>query len=362
LRSQNVGFQTAHLVNFDLDPTIAGYGEQQAAQVETGVIDALREIPGVGMAAGTSDPEISGDSSGSNFTVQGHVAPEEEDMDFEAPRITAGFFATLHQPLLAGREFTQADTNGAQLVAIVNLAFAKRFYGSPQNALGRLIAEGGDKDTKPDTAIVGVVGDVKHKNLHDAPRGTVYRPYLQQKHPGGLRLYVSTMQQPASIESAIRDRIHRFDPRLVVDGMRTMDEQIDRSVSNQRALAVLATGFSILAMVMTAVGLYGVLAFATAQRTREIGVRMALGAQRSNVVMLVVREMAMTALIGVAVALPAAFGLSRLVVSQLYGVQPGDPLTLFACVLICALMVAVAAAIPARRAASIDPMKALRSE
>jgi predicted permease len=362
LRSQNVGFQTAHLVNFDLDPTIAGYGEQQAAQVETGVIDALREIPGVGMAAGTSDPEISGDSSGSNFTVQGHVAPEEEDMDFEAPRITAGFFATLHQPLLAGREFTQADTNGAQLVAIVNLAFAKRFYGSPQNALGRLIAEGGDKDTKPDTAIVGVVGDVKHRNLHDAPRGTVYRPYLQQKHPGGLRLYVSTMQQPASIESAIRDRIHRFDPRLVVDGMRTMDEQIDRSVSNQRALAVLATGFSILAMVMTAVGLYGVLAFATAQRTREIGVRMALGAQRRNVVMLVVREMAMTALIGVAVALPAAFGLSRLVVSQLYGVQPGDPLTLFACVLICALMVAVAAAIPARRAASIDPMKALRSE
>ena len=150
--------------------------------------------------------------------------------------------------------------------------------------------------------------------------------------------------------------------KLVVDGMLTMEEQVDRSVSDQRALAMLAASFSALALLMTSVGLYGVLAFATAQRTREIGVRMALGAQRSNVILLVVREMALTAIIGVAVALPAAFGLSRLVVSQLYGVQPGDPITLLACILICALMLILAAAIPARRAASVDPMEALRSE
>jgi ABC-type antimicrobial peptide transport system permease subunit len=177
-----------------------------------------------------------------------------------------------------------------------------------------------------------------------------------------MTLYVLTRQQPESVESAIRERIHRFDPKLAVDGMRTMDQQIDISVSSQRALATLASSFSGLALLMTAVGLYGVLAFATAQRTREIGVRMALGAQRSSVVMLVMREMALTAVIGVAVALPAAFGLSRLLTSQLYGVQPGDPLTLISCVLICALMVSLAAAIPARRAASVDPMNALRSE
>jgi len=330
--------------------------------VETGVLDAVRAIPGVQQAAGTTDPEISGNSSNSNFTVQGHVAPEEEDMDFEVPWITSAYFATLHQPLLAGREFTDADTHGSQLVAVVNLAFAKRFYGSPQNAIGRLIAEGGGTKVKPDTTIVGVVGDARHQTVRDAPRGTVYRPYLQQKHPGGMRLYALTVQQPASVESAIRERIRRLDPKLVADGMRTMEEQVDRSMSNQRTLAVLAASFSALALLMTAVGLYGVLAFATAQRTREIGVRMALGAQRGNVVMLVMREMALTAAIGVAVALPASFGLSRLLTSQLYGVQPGDPLTLLACVAATVLMVALAAAIPARRAASVDPMQALRSE
>jgi putative ABC transport system permease protein len=362
LREQNIGFQTEHMLNFDVDPTLAGYGFDQSAQVETGVLDAVRQIPGVLQASGTTDPEISGDSSRSNFTVQGHVAPEDEDMNFESPWITPVYFATLRQPILAGREFSQADTKGSQLVAVVNLTFAKRFFGSPQNALGRLIAEGGGSNVKPDTTIVGVVGDVKHQNLMDTPVGSIYRPYLQEKRPGGMRLYVLTAQQPEYIENAIRERIHRLDPKLVADGMRTMEEQVNRSVSNQRTLATLAASFSALALLMTAVGLYGVLAFATAQRTREIGVRMALGAQRSSVVMLVMREMALTAVIGVAVALPAAFGLSRLLTSQLYGVQPGDPLTLLGCVLISALMVTLAAAIPARRAASVDPMKALRSE
>jgi predicted lysophospholipase L1 biosynthesis ABC-type transport system permease subunit len=247
-------------------------------------------------------------------------------------------------------------------VAVVNLTFARRFYGSPQNALGRLIMEGASDTRKPDTTIVGVVADVRHRDLRAAPKGTVYLPYLQWDHPGGLVLYALTSQPPEFVESAIRERIHRFDPKLVADDMRTMDEQVDRSVSSERTLATLAVSFSGLAFLMTSVGLYGVLAFATAQRTREIGVRMALGAQRSSVVMLVMREMALTALLAIVVALPAAFGLSRLLTSQLYGVKPGDPLTLVACIVATALMVVVSAAIPAQRAASIDPMKALRTE
>jgi predicted permease len=362
LRSQSVGFQTAQIVQFNIDPTLAGYGDDRTAQVETNVIDALRQIPGVLQAAGTTDPELSGDSSTSNFSVQGHVSSEDEDMNFEAPDVTAGYFATLRQPMLAGHEFTIADTKGSPATAVVNQAFANRFYGSPQNALGRLIGSGQGNHQKYDITIVGVVGDVKHQNMHDTPRGTIYRPYLQQAHPTGLQMYVLTGQQPESVESAIRDRVHHLDPKLVVDSMRTMEQQIDISVSNQRALAMLAASFSGLALLMTVVGLYGVLAFATSQRTREIGVRMALGAQRSSVVMLVIREMALTAAIAVVVALPAAIGLSRLVTSQLYGVQPGDPVTLISCILISALMVALSAAIPARRAASVDPMSALRSE
>jgi len=362
LRNQDIGFQTSHLLSFEVDPTLAGYDENHTAQVETGAIETVRQIPGVKHVAGTTDPEIANDNSTSNFTVQGHVAPEDEDMNFEAPWITATYFATLRQPLLAGREFTAADGKGSPLVAVVNMAFAKRFYGSPANALGRLIAEGAGNNVKLDTTIVGVVGDVKHSGMRALPRGTIYRPYPQMPHPGGLEIYALTSQQPEAVEAAIRDSLHRFDAKLVPDRMRTMEEQVDLSVSSEHALATLAISFSGLALAMTAIGLYGVLAFATAQRTREIGVRMALGAQRSSVVALVMREMALTAILGVAIALPAAFGLSRLVASQLYGVQPGDPVTLTACVLLTALMVTLAAAIPARRAASIDPMKALRSE
>lgn len=361
LRSQNVGFQTTHLVSFDVDPTLAGYGDDRTAQVETNVLDAVRGIPGVEQAAGTNDPELSDEQQFSNYTVQGYSAREDENVTFEVPWVTPDFFSTLHQPILLGREFSSADTQGSPKVAIVNLTFARRFYGTPQNALGRLITEGAG-NVKLDTMIVGVVGDVKHENLRATARGTIYRPYLQLPHPNGLTLYARTAQAPESVESAIRARIHQLDPKLVADDMRTMEEQIDLSVSNARTLALLAGCFSALALLMTAVGLYGVLAFATAQRTREIGIRMALGSQRRAVVMLVMREMAMTSVIGVAVALPAAFGLSRLFRSQLYGVQPGDPVTLMCCVAACALMVILAAAIPARRAASVDPITALRAE
>jgi predicted permease len=362
LRGASIGFESAHVVSFDLDPTLAGYGDDRTALVETSVLDSVRTIPGVLQASGTTDPEIAGNSNNSNFTVQGHVAPEDENMDFEAPWVTSAFFATLRQPILAGREFSAAEAKGSPLVAVVNLTFAKRFFGSPQNALGRLIAAGAGTDKKLDTTIVGVVGDVRHRSMRSEPKGTIYRPYSQEVHPGGLRIYVLTSQDPKLVESAIREQIRRYDPKLVADDMRTMDEQLDRSVSSERTLATLAMSFSLLALIMTALGLYGVLAFATAQRTREIGVRMALGAQRSAVVMLVMREMALTAVIAVAIALPAAIALSRLLTNQLYGVQPGDPLTLICCVFISASMVLLAAAIPARRAASIDPMKALRSE
>ncbi len=362
LRSQNIGFETADLVSFGMDPSVAGYSGDHVGEVDREVLDALRGLPGVSQAAGTTDPEISGDSSTSNYSVQGHIAPEDENMNFESSWITSNYFATLHQPILAGHEFTEADAKTSPKVAVVNLTFAKRFYGSPQSAIGRLIGFGASNHEKYDITIVGVVGDVRHENMHDAPRGTIYQPYTQLDNTFGLQMYALTAQKPELVENEIRERIHRLDPKLVVDSMRTMDQQIDISISNQRALAMLSMSFSALAMLMTAVGLYGVLAYATKQRTREIGVRMALGAQRSSMIVLVLREMALTAAIGVAVALPAAFLLSRLLRSQLYGVQPGDPITLLACILISALMVAIAAAVPARRAASVDPMEALRTE
>jgi predicted lysophospholipase L1 biosynthesis ABC-type transport system permease subunit len=228
--------------------------------------------------------------------------------------------------------------------------------------MGRLIAEGGGADVKLDTTIVGVVGDVRHQNLRTEIGPAVYRPYLQQEHPGGVEVYTRSMRPPETVEAAIRQTIHQLDPALVVDGLRTMEAEADNRAADVRALAFLAIGFSALAMILAAVGLYGVLAYSTEQRTREIGVRLALGSQRSGVVILVVREMAIIAAVAAAIALPAVVALARLFSSLLYGVTTFDPFTLTAAVLLTAVMVALAAALPARRAATVEPMQALRTE
>ena len=362
LRHQEVGFETSNLVAFNLDPTNAGYGDDRTAQIVTGSLQRVSGIPGVVSAAATNDPELQGDSTGSTFSVQGHKPTEDENMNAEDGRITAGYFATLHQQLLAGREIAASDAMGQPNVAVVNMAFVKRFFGTPQNALGRKIGEGGGDDTKLDTTIVGVVGDVRHRDLRDKLGPAIYRPYLQQKHPGGVEIYVRTVQAPETVEAAIRQAIHQLDATLVVDGLRTMEQQIDSSASDERALAFLAIGFSVLAMLLAAVGLYGVLAYSTEQRTREIGVRIALGSQRSKVVLLVVREMALIAGIAVVVALPSVVGLAQLFRSQLYGVKTFDPITLGVATFLTAVMVVMAAALPARRAAMVQPMKALRND
>jgi ABC-type antimicrobial peptide transport system permease subunit len=177
-----------------------------------------------------------------------------------------------------------------------------------------------------------------------------------------VQVYVRTAGAPGSNAAAIRQAIHQLDPTLVVDNLYTMEEQMNASASDERALAFLAIGFSVLAMILSAVGLYGVLAYSTEQRTREIGVRLALGAPRGGVVTLVVREMALIAVVATVIALPSVVALARLFRSELYGVTTFDPITLIGAVLLTAVMVTLAAALPARRAATIEPMQALRTE
>jgi predicted permease len=362
LRHQPVGFVTENLTTFGLDPTASGYGEERTRQIVSAALEKLQQIPGVTQAAATSDAELTGDSSRSSFSVQGYKPADGEILHFEEPWVTAGYFAALHQPLLAGREIGPGDAAGQPKVAVVNLAFARKFYNSPQNAVGRMIAEGRGDDVKFDTTIVGVVGNTKHTDLRTDIGPAVYRAYPQLDHPGGVEVYVRSPQPSETIQPAIREAVHRLDPTLVVDGLRTMDAQVDRSASDERALAFLAVGFSLLAMVLAGVGLYGVLAYATEQRTREIGVRLALGARRSSVIGLIVREMALIAAVAALVALPSVVALARLIHSVLYGISTFDPVALAAALTLTALMTILAAALPARRAASIEPMQALRTE
>jgi putative ABC transport system permease protein len=362
LKAQQMGIATDHLVELGVAPTRAGYSEKDALAVQERIRRVLSALPGVIAVGGTTDAVLAGDDSSGNVTIEGYTAKPDEDVDVETPHITPGYFKALGMSLLVGRDLTDADTLGAPKVALVNRSFAIKYFGSAQGALGHLVAGGGGNKVHPDTQIVGVAADAKQHGVKEGVVATFYRPFEQVPQGSGLEFYVRTAQEPSLAENSIRAALHGLDPRLVADSMRTMDEQIDQNVSNERMMALLAMSFALVALLTTAVGLYGVLAYATEQRTKEIGIRMALGAQRSAVVRLVLMDMAKVAAIGIVVALPVAVLLARWLRSELFGVQPFDPVTMIGCVVVTVAMVLLAAALPARRAASVEPTKALRAE
>jgi len=275
--------------------------------------------------------------------------------------IAPGYFRTLRIPLLAGRDFTEQDTTGKPEVVIVNARFARRHFGTAQNALGKLL---GHKSPQGESTyeIVGVVGDSKHFDLRSDVAETLYRPVYQMKEPNFLQFYIRTWQAPDAAKGTIRAAMAPLDSNLVLHGLRTMDEQIDEITSNDRLIAMLAVSFGVLATLMAAIGLYGVLAYSTAQRTREIGIRIALGAERRSVMRLILSDVLWLAGISMAVTLPVAILASRALRSQLYNVSPADPLVIASGVVLVAFVVLVSALLPARRAAHVEPMQALRTE
>jgi len=245
----------------------------------------------------------------------------------------------------------------------VNESFARRFFGDAQRAIGHTFNQG--PIDKIDFQIVGVVKDAKHRNLRAPVDLTVYAPYTQGDPKRGLtfmQFYIRTWQAPDQAMNTIRSAMQNLDSKLALDSMRTMDVQIENDLSTESIIAFLAVSFGVLAMFLAAIGLYGVLAFSTAQRTREIGIRMALGASRRSVIGLVLHEVLWLAGISIAIALPTALLLGRYLRSQLFGVSATDPLTVAAVVFAVAGVAAVAALIPARRAAGVNPTRALRYE
>jgi predicted permease len=365
LKSLNVGFTTDHLVTFGIDPTFGGYDTKEAIMVQKQLRDALATQPGVRSVAGTDDPMLSGNNEQSNISFAGRGNKPDDDIHVEWSAVTPGYFTTMNIPLVAGRVFTDEDQNGKAKVAIVSAELARKYFGEPRNAVGQLMARGSGSDSKFDTEIVGVAGDTKHSDMRKEIIPTVYRPFFQDENrpqAGFMQYYVRTWQAPEAAETTIRHTVQQTSPKLVIDTMRTMDEQIADNISNDRLVAMLAVSFGVLATILAAIGLYGVLAYVTAQRTREIGIRMALGAQRTAVMRLVLADVLWLAGIAIVVTLPVAILLSRTVRSQLYGVSPADPVVLIVGTLMIALVAMLSALLPARRAATVEPMKALRTE
>lgn len=363
LRSLSVGFATDHLVTFGIDPTLAGYDPKQAIPLQNHLLEVLAAQPGVRAVAGTDDPELANNDEISNITIAGQTLKPDEDIHVEMSAVTPAYFNTLGAPLLAGRLFTDEDVAGKAKVAIVNATFAKKYFGDPKNAIGHAIGRGSGPSTKTDIEIVGVMGDIKHRSMRRETDSTVYRPYFQDEGQFGfMQYYVRTWQAPEIAEMTVRRGVQQVDSKLVLDTLRTMDDQIADNISNDRLVAMLAVSFGVLATVLAAIGLYGVLAYVTTQRTREIGIRMALGAQRLKVMRLILTDVMWLAGIAIVVTLPIAILLSRMVRSQLYNVSPADPLVLILSTLMVANVALLAALLPARRAATIEPMKALRTE
>ena len=363
LKSINVGFPTDHLIEFQADPSMAGYAPNAITPLYRSMLSTLRGLPGVRAVGATDDPELANDDTGKNITIAGYKATETENMSVERAGVSPDYFSALGVPLLAGRTFTDADNAGGAKVAIVNETFARHYFGNPRNALGHSFGFGGGNDVKTDIQIVGIVGDTKHASVNDPViLRSVFIPYTQADRPGGMAFYVRTWQAPDAAMAMIRKSMHGLDSKLVLTSLETMGAQINEDLDTQRTVALLAISFGILALLISAVGLYGVLSYATARRTREIGLRMALGASRVAIARMVLWDVLRLVAVSVAVALPAAWLMTHWVRDQLYGVSGYDPLTMAAVVAAVVLIALLAALLPVRRAVGVDPMTALRYE
>ena len=359
LRSLHPGFETERLLAFTVDPSLNGYDLARRFALFEEIQQELGAEPGVRLVSMAEEALMTNSNSSSTVVVKGYESKEGEDMNPNFNAVGPEFFATLGIPLVAGRELTSADRLDAPRVAVVNETFARYFFAG-KDPLGRTFALGRDKDKE--ITIVGVAKDGKAASLREEPLRFVYLPYAQETGVGGLTFYVRSTVPPEALGPRVRQVVRRIDSTLPVTELKTMNTQILESLFVERMVATLSAAFGFLATLLAAIGLYGVMSYAVSLRTREIGVRVALGAERGTVLRMVLKDVAVLALIGVAVGLPSGYGLGRLVESQLFGLSARDPLTFAAATATLLLAAFLAGYIPSARATRVDPMVALRYE
>jgi predicted permease len=358
LKTVDSGYSIESLITFSIDPALNGYSPAQVRSTLDRMQDALAGMPGVRSASSATLRPLSRSEWRSTVNVEGYEAKPDEDMSPVFNSVGVGYFRTMGIPLLIGRDFTLNDDAGAQKVGIINQAMARYYFGNA-DPVGRRFGIGRNK---PDIEIIGVVGNGKNSNLRlEAPR-TVYTPYRQSETVTGLTFFARTSGDANWMANAIRREAAAVDPTLPVYDMKTMERQVDELLYVERALASLSVFFAVVASALAAVGLYGVMAFTVARRTREIGIRMALGAGRRHVLSSVLREVAVVAAAGIAVAAPLALALGRYVSAQVYGVRPTDPVGIAAAAGLIAIIALTAGYLPAARASRVDPLTALRHD
>jgi predicted permease len=360
LRHVDLGFQPGHVLQFSLSPQLNGYDQVRSLAFYRRLEERLGALPGVTSDSAVEEPLISDSDRGSNVTVEGMPADMTEARDINWNGIGAGHFANLQIPLLAGREFTRQDGAESPKVAIINETMAKVFFPNGQ-AVGKHMKFGAG-DGPLNMEIVGVVKNSLHSDLKEKPKPFAYIPYDQEPSIRSLTYYVRTAKDPENMASSVRQVVRELDASLPIYDVRTFEGQIDESLSGAKLVAFLALAFGVLAAVLAAMGIYGLLAYMVTQRTKEIGVRVALGAGPSRVGWMLGGEVAWLTAIGVAAGVPLAYIAAKLINSMLYGVQAFGVASLLVALVAIAVISAVAIYAPVSRATKIDPMVALRYE
>jgi predicted permease len=353
------GFEPDGILTFAVNPALNGYELERRMEVITRIREEASAVPGVRSVSLGEVPLMTNSRSSTTVKVEGYESKEDEDMNPGLNGVGPEFFSTLGIPLLAGRDFTAGDDLKAPRVAVVNTSFVRYFYGGG-DAVGRRFSFGRDEDTP--ITIIGVVGDGKSMNLREEPERFLYLPYTQSTDLGYVAFYARAALDPEILGERMREAVARVDPSLPVTDLKTMNRQIDESLYTERMVAALSVAFGGLATLLAAVGLYGVLSYTVAARTREIGIRVALGAERKGVLLLVLKEVALLMVLGVAIGLPASLIAGRLIETELYGLSGRDPVAMVLATLLLFATAALAGYIPAARASRVDPMVALRYE
>ena len=351
------GFRVDNMLLLDIAPRPGEEGRVNAEQVALEVRDRVAAVPGVRSVSWTNNVPLGLNASRRGLRVENHRPREGEDMEFHYGVVGPRYFETMEVPLVRGRGFTDADRPGAPLVVVVNESFAKKFWGDA-DPIGKRISVSGEAG--PWLEVVGLARDGKYVTIAESPRPYVFYPQLQ--NPDGVTLLVRTASDPLRLLAAVRREVGTVAPSWMIERPRTLDEHIGASLLPQRIAAGILGAFGVVALLLAAVGLYGVVAFAVAQRTREIGIRVALGAQSGEVLGLMLRQGMILAGIGLLVGLPVSFIVGKLISGFLLGAGAADPLVFVGAAASLVLVTLVASYVPARRASRVDPMVALRSQ
>jgi predicted permease len=357
LKALTAEYQTDQVLLLSFDPGQKGYSREQIRNFYAQLLEQAQTLPGVKQASIVRIRLFSSEFRGFGIEVEGYQPKPGEMMAVLVNMVEPKFFATMGLTLMQGRDFTPRDDERAPRVAIINEAVARRYFGG-QSPLGRKLT----LEDYQNLEIVGVMRDAKYRNLREEIPLTVYLPLQQTAQVTSRTLCVRTEGDPKALLPALRRVVQALDKDLPVFDVQTFTEQVNRSLNQERLVATLSGFFGVLALLLACIGLYGVMSYAVARRTNEIGIRMALGARPANVVRLVMREVFLLVLLGAGIGLTAALGATRLVSTLLFGLTPTDPLTITLATLLLIGVAGLAGYLPARRASRVDPIVALRSE